>query len=238
MGAAMAEAGLNWQIAPSGWLRDWIYALPFVAETKVGYLKAVRGFYEFAVGEGWVGANPALAVKRPKIVRGEVGFLRVDEAEALFAKAWERDREICGNMALGAFGGMRSSAIVRLNPKKDLDWRQRGILMPARSTKASKRFFVQHFPANLWDWLTACPPVALGQRQWDDRRAAVAAWANVELPHNALRHSFCSYHVALHGNAERTATLLTQKGTDQLWEHYKGNATRADAKRYFWIIPR
>jgi integrase len=180
--------------------------------------------------------NPMLAVKKPKVIRGEVQFLKVDDMAQLFTKAWEHDRELCGYLALGAFAGMRSSAILRL-AADDVKAEQRAINMPAAKTKGGRRHFVQGYPPNLWAWLKACPPVAMGQRAWDDRRAAVALRASVELPHNALRHSFCTHHVALHGDAGKTATLLTHRGVQMLWEHYKGNTTKADARRYFEILP-
>jgi hypothetical protein len=58
------------------------------------------------------------------------------------------------------------------------------------------------------------------------------------MPHNALRHSFCTFHCALYGDAGKTATLLTHRGNVAiLYQHYKGNAGRPDAERYFGIMP-
>jgi hypothetical protein len=58
------------------------------------------------------------------------------------------------------------------------------------------------------------------------------------MPHNALRHSFCTYHVAMHGDAGKTATLLTHRGNVSiLYEHYRGNATRAAGEAYFNLRP-
>ncbi len=234
--AELQRAGQHWQTVASSFIREWVYGLPYVPETKGTYLKSLRTFYAFCVDEKIAAENPARAVKPPKVVRGEVAFVPADDMAKLFAAAWEHDRELCGLLALGAFAGMRSSAILRLEAG-DLRWEQKGILMPAEKTKTARRQFVQGFPPNLWAWLKACPPVHIPQRPWDDRRAAVALRANVALPHNALRHSFATHHVALHGNAEKTATLLTHRGVGMLWQHYKGNATKADARRYFQILP-
>ena len=41
-------------------------------------------------------------------------------------------------------------------------------------------------------------------------QATVARWLNGTA--QSVRHSFCTYHVALYGDAGRTATLLTQRG--------------------------
>ena len=54
---------------------------------------------------------------------------------------------------------------------------------------------------------------------------------------NVLRHSFCSYHVALHQDAAKTALLMQHTNQAMLYRHYKGLALRADAERYFSIKP-
>lgn len=235
--AKLTKENRNWQTVSSAFIREWIYGLEYVPETKGTYLKTFRTFYDFCIGEKTVAENPAKTVKPPKVVRGEVQFVTADGMTKLFAAAWEHDRPLCGYLALGAFAGLRSSSILRLDPVADIKWDQRGILLPAEKLKTGRRQFVQGYPSNLWAWLKACPLGGILQRAWDDRRAAVALRANVDLPHNALRHSFCSHHVALHGNAEKTATLLTHRGSHMLWQHYRGNAMKADARRYFAILP-
>lgn len=54
---------------------------------------------------------------------------------------------------------------------------------------------------------------------------------------NILRHSFASYHVALCRDAAETAILLQHRDQKMLWQHYRGRATEADARRYFAIFP-
>ena len=56
---------------------------------------------------------------------------------------------------------------------------------------------------------------------------------------NAMRHSFGSYHYALHGNALETARLLGHKSSDQvLFDHYRALATKSQATKYFSIQPQ
>jgi hypothetical protein len=89
-----------------------------------------------------------------------------------------------------------------------------------------------------WARDNAADGFALTKRQWDNVRGLVPKVAGVKMPHNALRHSFCSYHVALHGDAGKTATLLTHRGNVSiLYEHYKGNCKMADGVAYFGILP-
>lgn len=54
---------------------------------------------------------------------------------------------------------------------------------------------------------------------------------------NCLRHSFATYHLALHRDATKTAYLLTHSKPTMLYQHYAGRATKAEAEAYFAITP-
>ena len=56
-------------------------------------------------------------------------------------------------------------------------------------------------------------------------------------PHNCFRHSFPSYDIALHRNFQDTALKLSHKGTNILFDHYRGIAKKEDAEKYFNIYP-
>ena len=75
------------------------------------------------------------------------------------------------------------------------------------------------------------------QRQYLNCKSAMFDTAGVPHPKNVLRHSFCSYHVALHKNASTTAVLLQHTNQSTLYRHYKGRASIKDAEEYFKILP-
>jgi len=68
-------------------------------------------------------------------------------------------------------------------------------------------------------------------------KAALFARAGVVNPGNILRHSFCSYHVALHMDAGKTALLMQHASQHMLYRHYRGLAKHADAEEYFKMVP-
>jgi hypothetical protein len=113
----------------------------------------------------------------------------------------------------------------------------------AVNAKNKRRVYIDGHPDNLWKWLSWAKKyspegLSLSKRLWDRRREQVQEKANVKMPHNALRHSFCTYHVAQNGDAGKTATHLTHRGNVSiLYEHYRGNATKSDAEKYFDITP-
>ena len=186
---------------------------------------------------------------------GEIGILTVEETESLFRANEKIDPEVCGLMALGLFAGMRTSAIPRVD-YNEITMRQ-GILTPAEKTKKNRRNYIENLPDNLWAWLERTPKSAFGwcERKWKKRRESALRRAGLLVngkqlktpdengkfpqkripPHNAFRHSFASYHVAWKRDFQDTALIMSHKGTDILFKHYRGVATKEDAERYFKI---
>lgn len=240
-------------------LETWLSELPFGAVTKKNYRSTLRAAWTFFERKEWIDKNIAIALKCPKIVRNEVGIFTVEETEKLLRENETIDPEVCGLLALGLFAGMRTSAISRV-AYDEINFEARGILTPAEKTKKQRRNYIENLPDNLWAWLKQTPRSAFNwsERKWKKRREIALRRAGllinsqdikrfakkgkkVELkipPHNAMRHSFVSYHVALHRNFQDTALIISHKGTNVLFEHYLGVATKANAKQYFEIYPQ
>jgi integrase len=237
-------------------ISDFIHDLPFQALTKDHYRTYLVGAFKWFISQKWIKSNPASAVPSPKVHLAEPGILSVAETKALFRKNVKVDPEICGLLALGAFAGMRSSAISRLS-WNELDFKNRAILTPASKTKKGRRHFIEGLPDNLWPWLERTPKKAfqMTPRQFSRRREEAFARAGLLVtkaaakaskgklqpkspPKNCLRHSFVSYHVALHRDPGKTALLISHKNQNILWDHYLGVAKKEDASRYFGISPR
>ncbi len=229
-------------------LQEWLSGLKLAPITKNTYRKFVRLFFAMALDRGWVSIDPSARLRVPRVVESEPGILSVADVERVFCFAQANCPELLVYLALGFFAGMRTSAIVRLD-RSDVDFEQRGILMPGAKHKTGRRFFVDGFPVNLWEWLEdrgqrsedrgqiGIDPWDISSRNWNRWRASLAEGAGVVWPHNAMRHSFASYHVAAFGSADKTATLLTHQGSHILYKHYRGNASRGDGERFFRIVP-
>ena len=75
----------------------------------------------------------------------------------------------------------------------------------------------------------------MNQKEWITavrRKAGIIDW-----PQDALRRSFASYHLAMHGSADKTATQLGHRSTDMLFEHYRELVTKDEAERFWNIFP-
>lgn len=230
-------SGLLAEIRPDQ-VREWLARLPFSEVTKRNHYKRVNAFFTWARIEGLAGFNPCESIKSPARQSDEVSVLPAAAAEKLFATAWKLIPEVCARLSLEAFAGLRFSSAARL-AKEDVNFLEKGVTLPASKIKTRRRHYIDGLPANLWAWLKAAPADAwsLTERQYLALKSQAFLLAQVSNPGNVLRHSFCSYHVALHKDAARTAVLLCHANPSMLYQHYKGRATEKDAKRYFAIRP-
>ena len=247
-------------------LTEHLFGLPYSPVTLRNRRTYLFGALAWWEKQGWVDENPMKRVECPQVLEKEPGILTVPEARLLFRANEKVDPEICGLLALGAFAGMRSSAISRID-YSEIDFDQRGILTPAEKTKKKRRQWIEDLPDNLWAWLKKTPPQAfeMTHRQMLHRRSMALKRAGLLIeaddisrenakrdrqglepvdlkpkspPKNALRHSFVTYHVALHRNPGKTSLIISHRDQNCLYQHYLGIANQQDAKEYFKIFPR
>ena len=247
-------------------IREYLFGLPYGAITIKNKRTYFQGAFSWWDQQGWLSVNPMKRVESPQIQDKEPEILTISEIRHLFRANEKVDPEICGLLALGAFAGMRSSAIARID-YAEIDFAPRGILTPAEKTKKKRRQWIEDLPENLWAWLKNTPAQAfeMTHRQMLHRRSMALKRAgllieaddisrenamrgrqgkeSLELipkspPKNALRYSFVTYHVALHRNPGKTALIISHRDQDCLYRHYLGIANQKDAKAYFKIFPR
>lgn len=247
-------------------LRVYLFNLPYKPVTLRNRRNYLFGAFAWWEKQGWVNTNPMKRVETPQVQEKEPGILTVGETRRLFRTNEKIDPEICGLLALGAFAGMRSSAISRID-YEEIDFSQRGILTPAEKTKKKRRQWIEDLPDNLWAWLKRTPQQAfeMTHRQMLHRRSMALKRAGLLIeaddlgrenakrerqglelldmkpkspPKNALRHSFVTYHVALHRNPGKTALIISHRDQDCLYRHYLGIAKQKDGDKYFKIFPR
>jgi integrase len=164
--------------------------------------------------------------------------LSVADVQKLFETATRLRPQVCAKLALEAFAGLRFSSAARL-VKADVNFKDKGITLPAAKIKTRRRHYIDGLPPNLWRWLRVASPEAwtLTERQYLTLKGEAFTLAGVTNPGNVLRHSFCSYHVAANKDAARTAVILCHANPSMLYQHYKGRATEKDARSYFCIKP-
>lgn len=187
----------------------------------------------------------------------EINILTVDEARRLLMAAHaHEDTRLLAMTVLRLFCGVRTKEVSLLN-WQDVHWLDLKPYVHISAAIAKKRN-IRHIdiPASALAWLKLCNPPAEGRidprspKQFTKRFAKIARLAKIGKQseegywvsgweNNDTRHSFGSYHYALHGDAIATAKQMGHKQDDTvLFSHYRSLVTKERAEEFFGILPR
>lgn len=220
-------------------ISSWLASVGPVAWTVRTHFIRVRSLFSWLQTQRIIAHSPCDGMRAPKIVAQEVSVLTVGQGEKLFGTAnLSAPRELLGRLAIEAFAGVRFSTVAQMGAE-EIQFAERGIVLPASKIKTRRRQFIDGLPENLWRWLEWSDPRTwrMNASEYMHAKSGAFARAQVANPGNVLRHSFASYHVALHKDAARTSVILCHSSPKMLWAHYKGRATEADGKAWFEILP-
>jgi integrase len=207
------------------------------AITKNYARKHILTFCRWAVGRGflaqdWREFDGAMTYQVPV---KDVGIFTSDEMERMLKASG--GLLATPFLAIGAFAGLRSAEIERLD-WKNVNFERGFIEVRAETCKTRARRLVP-ICENLRAWLKpfALPagPV-VPYRNIAGVVMRLAAKVGVKWQKNALRHSFVSYRLAQTNDGARTAL---EAGHDQtiLFRHYREVVTPDMAERWFGIMP-
>jgi integrase len=214
---------------------EWLRGLGVGAVTRNTFRRRLAALFNFAKRRGYVTKNPVADVERAKERETEVEILSVSETARLLECA---DSDMLPFWAIGAFAGLRRAEIERL-AWSEIDFEAGVIEVKASKSKTASRRLVTMQPS-LCEWLapyrTCAGRVCPGnlQRKIDDDRERAGLRAN--WPHNGLRHSFGSYHLARFNDAAKLALEMGNSPT-MIFRHYRELVKPKDAERYWNIAP-
>jgi integrase len=211
------------------------------AKSRNHYRGTVRQFLQWAVRKDYLSATHRLNEAdgmTPEIANtSETGVYTPGEFATLLANADETLRPI---IAIGGLAGLRTAELLRLD-WADV-WRVAGhIEITAGKSKTRQRRLVEICPA-LALWLESYMEKKTGKLwagheiTFQQHLAALCDAAKVTRITNGLRHSFCTYHFAAHANENQTAQQAGNSPA-MIHQHYKGLATKADAEKWFAVMP-
>jgi len=211
------------------------------AKSRNHYRAAVQQFLQWAVRRDYLAPthrlNEADAMRPEHANTAEVELYTPGEFAALLKNADETLRPV---IAIGGLGGLRSAELLRLE-WADV-WRVPGhIEITAGKSKTRQRRLVEICPA-LQAWLEPCRVHKAGkfwpgeERTFLEHYGDLCEAAKVPRKNNGLRHAFCTYHFALHQNENQTAQQAGNSPA-MIHAHYKGLATKADAEKWFNVMP-
>lgn len=221
-------------IAPTQ-IDDWLRSLAVAAQTRNNYRTVLRTFFEFAVLRSYAPSNPVAKTAKAKVVRGAPAIFTPEQMGKVLRAA---PRPFVPYLAIGAFAGLRSAEIERLD-WSEIDLAGKLIHVKAEKSKSAQRRLVT-ITDNLAAWLA---PLALkagpviDPAQVRTHRDNTCTASGIEWPSNVLRHSYASYHLATHKNAAATATELGHSSPAMLYAHYRELVRPDEAAGWWQIMP-
>jgi integrase len=183
------------------------------------------------VREGYCENNPCKAVKRPRSDDSPPSIFTPPETKKLLQAALSYDPGLIPYLAIGLFAGVRPLEIQRL-ARADIS--ERYIEIKAAKAKTRKRRLVS-LSGNLKQWLALGGDLPLTNKR--KRLAQILKLTGINWQPDIMRHSFASYHLALHQSADKTAFELGHRDSKMLFAHYRELVSFEAANAYWNITP-
>ena len=208
--------------------------------TKNGYLTRLSTLFAWCVKAGYAVSNPVALVERFRVQQTAPCVLTVDHARTLLDTVVRVDKGLLPFFVLGLFCGIRPHELTSVK-WENVNVEEKLVEVEATSSKTSERRLVT-LSDNCIAWLQTETRPTCGALAGDTnlRKRIDAVWAASGLVRgqDVARHSFASYHVALHKDAAKTAHELGHKGdTSMLFRHYRNVVKPSDAAEYFALSP-
>jgi integrase len=232
-------------------IQDWLDALKLSPQSYRNYRTVLHTLFRFAVAKGYVAENPVEGTEKLKVRNGDVEVFTTVEIARLLEAAKEKYPDFLPCIAIGAFAGLRSAELERLD-WGDIDLAARHIVVAASKAKTASRRIVP-ISDNLAAWLAdyAGREGKVWRGTWFYRDQQIVAEATtveaddtkgikalkpVKWKKNGLRHSYASYRFAQTGDAGRVAGELGNSAA-VVHRHYRELVKPADAERWFGVKP-
>lgn len=207
------------------------------ARTRQHTRRVLHRLFAFAVRRGYRDNNPVAAIDKPTAEDTRPEIFTPAQVRRLMAAATERAPKMVPYFALGFFAGLRSSEI-EATDWRSIDLARREIHVDSAVAKKRRARYVK-IESNLAEWLAPHKQAAGPIYHNRDAFELVRVKAEVNWPHNVMRHSFGSYHLAAFEDAPRTAAQLGHANdTAQLFAHYRSLVRGDDARDYWMISPK
>ncbi len=217
-------------------IREYISRNGWAPRTARGYLCDVQTLFAFAVRNRYCRENIAEAVDKPRLEDSPPGILTVPQSAALIHTCQSAEPSLLATIALCLFGGIRPEESQRL------EWANIGpefIEIPGLKSKTRRRRLVP-ITLQLRAWLDVAREAGseLPVRNFPNKFNRVRRLAKVldGWPHDAMRHSFASYHLAKHRNENETAMVMGNS-PQMLFSHYRELVRPDEAAKFFSIMP-
>ena len=229
-------------------IESWLKGLNVGSRSKNNYRGALQQLFRFAQSRRYLSRNEPLAIHDVPELRVKGGKIEIYTPEELQTLLTHAPSELLPFFVLGAFAGLRTLEIMRLE-WHDIRFEQGVIEVAAAKAKTASRRLVPILPP-LIAWLKPRKQTA-GQimefHSYSPFERARAKYCKTGIiiddtiqefvwKSNALRHSFASYRLAEIKDAARVA-LEMGNSPSMLFRNYRELVTEQQATEWFSVLP-
>jgi integrase len=209
-------------------------------------MRHLRAFFNYGIKREYLAKNPITQLDFVESVPKEVEVISPGDVARMLETALKKDLGLLPYLTLGFFCGIRPEGELTLLRWSDVYLQERSVTVRADYSKTKRKRFID-LSGNAIAWLEAyrqhggaCegPIVAYGECTLSKRRhqnriaAGVTHW-----PNSAMRHSYCSYWLAMHKDINKLVLQSGHTSVDTMWRHYHRGTTEAEAKKFWAIMP-
>jgi integrase len=218
-------------------IEDWLKGQDITARTRNNLRASIVTLFNFAKRRGYLPRGirtDAEDVPRAKEPGGKIGILTPKQLASVISKV---PTDVQLYLALGAFTGMRTSEMLRLDWSQ-VNFERAHITVAPEKAKTATRRLVPIQP-NLMQWLAPYRGRTghIFDKYVNEHAISLASSHGIKWPHNALRHSYASYRLAAVPDAARVA-LEMGNSPQKLMTNYRELADEHDAAAWFAISPK
>ncbi len=229
-------------------IQVWIDNMAVSGRTKQNYLRVTAALWRFAISRKCLPKEAIEEIEGVQLPKEEAVEVEIyTPAEMLEILTFAR-LEMIPWLAIAAFAGLRSAEIYRLD-WSEINLAERIIEIKASKAKTGVRRLVP-ITDNLAQWLTPYAkesgPVVCFESWWNQipkiadavntQRKQLGLPENFQWRHNALRHSFCSYRLAV---TKHIGQVAEEAGNSpqMIKRHYLKASTEKMGLAWFDILP-
>jgi integrase len=217
-------------------IEQFLNSLKVAPRTRNNFRRTIGTLYHFAKVRGYV-AQSHTGVTQVEKASNDLNDIEIFTPDELTALLRAAPKPLVPCLAIGAFAGVRSEEIKRLD-WSDFKWDEGYLVI--RAAKAKNRV-ARHVPITetLKLWLSpfrresgpVCAYINLGNQFLKLAQAAKTKWVR-----NGLRHSYISYRVAIVMEVPKVA-LECGNSPKMVQQHYLHVVSKTQAEQWFAVTP-
>jgi integrase len=209
-------------------------------------MRHLRAFWNFAIKREYATENPISRLDFVETAKKETEIIDSGAVKKMLSDALQNDLALVPVLVLGFYAGIRPEGELLELQWSDVSLPEKSVTVRPEVSKTAQRRVID-LSKNAIAWLKAYQarggsmegPVVkweedacLDHRKKNRERAGVIRW-----PNSAMRHSFCSYWLAQNGDINKLCLFTGHDHPSTMFRHYHRLVTKAEAKKFWEIMP-